>query len=77
MSKFTPEVQKLLTLQQDRLAAFVKTMGMLQSFNLIERSEDTDGVRYRYQIEYTGMSLFLAMALNKEGKIGSFALQPE
>jgi CubicO group peptidase (beta-lactamase class C family) len=77
MAKFTREVQKLLAQQQDRLAAFVKTMGMLQSFNLIERNEDTDGVRYRYQIEYTGMSLFLAMALNKEGKISSFALQPE
>jgi len=77
MAKFTPEVQKLLAQQQDRLAAFVKTMGSIQSFNLMERSEDTDGVRYRYQIEYTGMSLFLAMALNKEGKISSFALQPE
>ena len=77
MAKFTPEVQKLLTQQQDRLAAFVKTMGALQSFKLMERSEDTDDVRYRYQIEYTGMSLFLAMALNKEGKISSFALQPE
>ena len=77
MAKFTPDLKKALAQQQDRLAAFVKTMGAIQSFNLMERAEDTDGVRYRYQIEYAGMSLFLAMTVNKEGKISSFALQPE
>ncbi|MFL6466598.1 MAG: serine hydrolase domain-containing protein, partial [Pyrinomonadaceae bacterium] len=77
MARFTPEVQKVITDQQDRLTAFVKTLGAIRRFDLVERSEDTDATRYRYQIEYTGMSLFLAMIVNKEGKISSFALQPE
>jgi len=77
LTRFTPEVQKAITDQQDRLAAFVKTLGEIQSFSLIERIEDSNGVRYRYQVEYTGMNVFLAMIVNKDGKIGGFALQPE
>ena len=77
MSRFTPEMQTTLAGQQDRIASFVKTMGSLQSFNLMERSEESGGVRYRYQVQYTGMSLFLAMVINKEGKITGFAMQPE
>jgi hypothetical protein len=77
MTRFTLEVQKVIAQQQDRLAAFVKTLGPIQRFQLIERLEETDGLRYRYQIEYTGMNLFLVMAVNKEGKISSFGLQPE
>ncbi len=76
-AKFTPEMQQALAQQQDRLAAFVKTLGTIQKFELMERTGDTAGTRYRYQIEYTGMSLFLAMTVNKEGKISGFALQPE
>jgi hypothetical protein len=52
-------------------------MGTMQAFNLMDRTENSDAVRYRYQVVYTGMSLFLSMAVNKEGKISSFALQPE
>jgi CubicO group peptidase (beta-lactamase class C family) len=77
LSRFTPAVQKAITDQQDRLAAFVKSMGKMQSFTLVERNEDSDGVRYRYRVEFAGMGLFLAMAINKEGKIAGFALQPE
>jgi CubicO group peptidase (beta-lactamase class C family) len=77
MSRFTPEMQTALTGQQDRLTAFLKTMGTMQGFNLMERTENSDGVRYRYQVVYTGMNLYLSMAVNKEGKISGFALQPE
>ncbi len=77
MARFTPEVQKAITDQQDRLAAFVKTLGPIQSFTLLERSENAGEVHYRYQIEYTGMSLFLGMAVNKDSKISDFSLQPE
>jgi CubicO group peptidase (beta-lactamase class C family) len=77
MSRFTPELRKAIGDQQDRLAAFVKTLGTMQRFTLTERIEDTDGVRYRYRVEYSGMSLFLDMRVNKDGKISGFALQPE
>jgi D-alanyl-D-alanine carboxypeptidase len=77
MSRFTPEVQKAMTEQHDRVAAFVKTLGTIQGFSLMERVESPDGPRYRYRVEFGGMNLFLAMAVNKEGKISGFALQPE
>lgn len=77
MSRFTPEVQKAIADQHDRLAAFVKTMGAMQGFSLMERIDGGDGVRYRYRVEYGGMNLFLAMIVNKDGKISGFALQPE
>jgi hypothetical protein len=77
MNRFTPEMQKAITQSNDRVAAFVKTMGPMQRFQLIERNVTGDVTRYRYQIEYSGMTLFLAMAVNKDGKISGFALQPE
>ena len=77
LTRFTPEVQKAITDSNDRVIAFVKTMGPLQKFSLMERSENGEGIRYRYQLEYTGMTLYLAMAVNKDGKISGFALQPE
>jgi hypothetical protein len=43
----------------------------------MERTAAGDVMRYRYKIEYSGMNLFLAMAVNKDGKISGFALQPE
>lgn len=77
MSRFTPDVQKALAQSNDRIAAFLKTLGPIQKFELMERTAEGDATRYRYKIEYTGMSLFLAMTLDKEGKISGFALQPE
>ena len=76
-SRFTPDMQKALDQSGDRLVEYVKTLGPIQSFTLMERAESPDGVRYRYMIEYPAMSLFLAMAVNKEGRIAGFALQPE
>ncbi len=77
MSRFTPEVQRAITDQQDRLAAFVRSLGPIEGFNLVERQADSDGVRYRYRVEYSGMSLFLSMKVLSDGKISAFALQPE
>ena len=77
MNRFTPEVQAAMKQSHDRVAAFVRTMGPMQSFQLMERTAAGDVTRYRYQIEYSGMNLFLAMAVNKDGKISGFALQPE
>jgi hypothetical protein len=77
MDRFTPEMQQALKNSNDRVAAFLKTLGPIQNFNLIERAETPAGTRYRYQVEFSGMSLFLAMAVTKDGKIAGFALQPE
>ena len=75
-SRFTPELQKAMAAQNDRLAAFVKTLGPIVGFELLERVSEAGTVSYRYRIEYTGMSLFLAMTVNKEGRISGFSLQP-
>lgn len=77
MNRFTPEMQQALKKADDRLAAYVKTLGAIQNFSLIERVKTSSGTRYRYRIEYSAMSLFLAMAVDKDGKIAGFALQPE
>lgn len=77
MNRFTPEVQEALKKSNDRVAAFVKTLGTMQKFELMDRTGDRDATIYRYQVEYTGMSLFLAMTVNNDGKISGFALQPE
>lgn len=77
MARFTSEMQTVLKQQQDRLVTFVKTLGAIQKFELVERNEAPDGIRCRYRIEYTGMTLFLAVTVSKEAKISGFALQPE
>ena len=77
LSRFTPEMQTALAAPLDRIVDFVRTMGSMQKFSLAERTVSNEGTRYRYQIEYSGMTLFLEMAVNKEGKISGFALQPE
>jgi hypothetical protein len=77
MSHFTLGVQNAMKQSDGRLVSFVKSQGPIQKFVLTERSETPNGVSYRYKVEFTGMSLFLAMAVNKEGKIAGFALQPE
>jgi len=77
MSRFTPEMQTTITGQKDRLTEFVKTMGNMQEFNLMDRIDNSDAVRSRYQVVYAGMNLFLVIAVNKDGKISAFSLQPE
>ena len=77
LNRFTPELQAAMKQSHDRVAAFVKTMGQMQRFDLMELSKSGDIVGYRYKIEYSGMNLFLEMVINKEGKISRFALQPE
>jgi CubicO group peptidase (beta-lactamase class C family) len=77
LSRFTPELQKALNDGQERVTDFVKTMGAMRGFNLISRTADADGVSYRYQVEYAGTNMILAMFVQKDGKISSFGLQPE
>ena len=76
-SRFTPELQKAMADSHDRVAAFIKTMGALQNFTLVERAGNTDGASFRYRVEYSGMTLFLAVSVQKDGTISGFSLQPE
>ena len=76
LTKFTTEVQEALK-NPDRLADFIKTLGLLKSFKFFDKVDGTGGTRYRYKVEYTQMSLSLVMVIDKQGKIAGFGLQPE
>lgn len=72
---FSPELQKALFSQPDRLFEFVKGLGPVNKFLLLEI---TPGARvtYSYQIEYEEMSLLLVIARDSAGKIVLFGLDP-
>ena len=77
LTKFTPEIQGPLK-NPDQLASFIKNLGPLKSFTFTDRVKgQLGGTRYRYKVEYTGMTLSLVMVVDKAGKIAGFGLQPE
>ncbi|MBP7476407.1 MAG: serine hydrolase [Pyrinomonadaceae bacterium] len=77
LTKFTPEVQGPLK-NSDQLASFIKNLGPLKSFTFTDKAEgQLGGIRYRYKVEYTEMTLSLVMLVDKQGKIAGFGLQPE
>jgi CubicO group peptidase (beta-lactamase class C family) len=76
-SGLSPEERKVLEQTDERFLAFVRTLGHFIAFNLMERSDLSNGVYRRYQIEFPTMTLFLDVTVGKDGKITSFALQPE
>ncbi len=77
MDRFTPQVAATIKQSGDRVAATIKPLGPIQKFELVEKSEDTNGVRYRYRISYSSASVLLLMGVNRDGKITGFALRSE
>jgi CubicO group peptidase (beta-lactamase class C family) len=77
LSKFPPEERKALEQTDERFLAFVRTLGKISTFSLMERSQLPNGVHCRYQIEFPTMTLFLDVTVGTDGKITAFALQPE
>ena len=74
-SIFSPELQKALFSQPDRLFEFVKGIGPINKFLLLERTPGAPAT-YKYQIEYGEMSLILVIARDTVGKIVLFGLEP-
>ena len=74
-STFSPELQKALFSQPDRLTEFVKGLGSMNKFSLLERTPGAL-VTYTYQIEYGEMSLVLVIARDSAGKVVRFGLEP-
>jgi CubicO group peptidase (beta-lactamase class C family) len=74
-SAFSPELQKALFSQPDRLFEFVKGLGPMNKFLLLERTTSAL-VTYTYQIEYAEMSLRLVIARDTAGKVVLFGLDP-
>ncbi len=73
--QFSPELQKAIFGQPDRLFEFVKGLGPILKFSIAERTQ-TDIPTYTYQIEYGEMSLVLLIARDAAGKVVLFGLEP-
>jgi len=74
---FGSELQASLFEGNGRLFSFIKTLGLIQSFQLLERSEK-NGIRsYRYQVDYAAMTVYLDIEKDQKGKIIVFDVQPE
>jgi hypothetical protein len=77
LSKLSSEEQTALGQTDERFLAFVRTLGKINTFSLMERSQVSNGVHCRYQIEFLTMTLFLDVTVRTDGNIIAFALQPE
>lgn len=73
---FSPELQKALFSQPDRLFEFVKGLGPINEFSLVKRAIGGALPTYTYGIEYGEMSLILVIARDSNGKIVLFGLEP-
>lgn len=74
--EFSPELQKALFDNPDRLFEFVKKLGAIKSFVLTEKNVEGSISVYRYNMVYEEMTLDLAIARDKDGKIVMFGLEP-
>ncbi len=73
---FTPQLQKLLFDNPDRLFEFLKGMGPIKTFLPIERRVESSSVAYRYQVEYGEITLNLSIVRDTNGTIVLFGLEP-
>ena len=54
----------------------MKSLGPLNSMELLERSEQSDKRLYRYRLTFKDTILIYTAVLTKEGKIAGLRLQP-
>jgi CubicO group peptidase (beta-lactamase class C family) len=74
---FTPEMQKLISGPQDRFTAFVKSLGEIKKFELLERKEIPIGIAYRYRVEFATETAYVNVVKKADGKIGALGFQPQ
>lgn len=73
---FTPEMQKIISGQQDRFSAFVKSMGAIKAFELMSRRDVPNGIAYRYRVTFATETAFMNVTRHADGKISSLGFQP-
>jgi len=76
-SQFTEPVQKNVFDDHNRLFGFVKTLGPIREFRFVDSNAAGGETIYHYEIEFTGMSVYLEIGRGDDGKISTFDLEPE
>jgi CubicO group peptidase (beta-lactamase class C family) len=76
-ASFTAEAWPEISRNAAEVSAFLKTLGPLNSVELLERTEPETNHVYRYRLRYKDSNLFFVMVLNKDSHIARLNLQVE
>jgi CubicO group peptidase (beta-lactamase class C family) len=74
---FTPDMRKLISGPQDRFTVFIKSLGEIKKFELLERKETPNGVAYRYRVEFATETAYMTVMKQTDGKIAALGFQPQ
>ncbi|MBK9164777.1 MAG: beta-lactamase family protein [Acidobacteria bacterium] len=75
--RFSPRLFRALSDPNDRLIAYLKTIGPITKFELLERTDIGEVVLYKYAVEFESMNVIVEIGEDKKGIIGYLELQPE
>lgn len=75
--RFSPRLFRALSDPNDRLIAYLKTIGPITKFELLERTDIGEAVLYKYAVEFESMNVIVEIGEDKKGIIGYLELQPE
>ncbi len=75
--RFSPRLYRALSDPNDRLIAYLKTIGPILKFELLERTDIGEAVLYKYAVEFESMNVIVEIGEDKKGIIGYLELQPE
>ncbi|WP_165252517.1 serine hydrolase [Paludisphaera soli] len=74
---FGDEAKKVLVPRIEATKAQMASLGAVRDFQLLERKEESDGLRVRYRVAFEKRTLKASFALDKDGKIRGAMVQPE
>lgn len=75
--RFSPRLYRALSDPNDRLIAYLNTIGPILKFELLERTDIGEAVLYKYAVEFESMNVIVEIGEDKKGIIGYLELQPE
>ncbi|HMS09943.1 MAG TPA: serine hydrolase domain-containing protein [Pyrinomonadaceae bacterium] len=75
--RFSPRLYRAISDPNDRLIAYLKTIGPILKFELLERTDIGEAVLYKYAVEFESMNVIVEIGEDKKGIIGYLELQPE
>lgn len=75
--RFSPRLYRALSDPNDRLIGYLKTIGPILKFELLERTDIGEAVLYKYAVEFESMNVIVEIGEDKKGIIGYLELQPE